>query len=956
MKKGTIFITPLDHRNKRNALFREIISICPEGDYSRLMYIAPTASALEEVRKQFFKFQQARSKSVRVGTTVATTLDSENIYIPFRTMTIQYLCHNLQELYGEEETISNALRPLILSEILDDRDLSYSRLLSELMGNIRHYLPGTELYMIKRAVGEQIFEEKTLLRAVRAIEDLETYEQELVKRSLLDEDGLLLTGIPLAKEHLEIEILVLDGFFDPTPLEKEILSCLMDKAEEVYAVALEKSEFAEFLINGKKTHGRPFIVRAQSAELRLVPSTISGQALSEVEGTQNYVFYSYPSMEDEVEGIARTVKGLIIEGVRPQEIIISFPSLAKYLPMVRRIFQKHRIPACISRYNLSSSKPLVAIEGLIACVEGNYSRDDFLSVITSRYFPNIPDVLKEWAIFYSNRAGVIKGKDAWLSLRATVINSSEDELTEEEINRLNDIQKEIRNVIRLLEKLREEKTFASFLDAIEAVLNRLGFFDSIDDALEEAFHRELSALKRFAGLFASDSDSSGFEKFISYLKHRMIGIMTGDEDNGRVRIVPLEEAVELEAGALFFGGMCEGEFPSRPAIDPILPEKVKKALGLPYLDRYLERQKKYFERLLHVSRREPYFSYPSQEADKLFLPSPFLDWTKVLTPSVPNIPTEEEILIAQGTLQKKDFSATFWGENIYSGGLINGILQKRFGRAAFIKVTDIEAYRQCPLRFYIEKVLGLEEDRPPRFEIEAKLWGKLSHKALEYLYRDGDVEPELLKDRLMAGLNNALKDFPVNEFWAKVAREIFKMLFPHLLEQEIALRNEGYTPYKVEAKLKGEVDGLRLKGKIDRIDIKRSLPRHFGVTELREEKVEVMVLIDYKTGSAQSSIDSLQLPLYAALWQSNPPIPPLIKEGKGGFVEKVGFYSLKDGHIDWYPRKITIEDFIEEALTEAKSLVDGMREGRFGPETAKDDSCYYCHHRPLCGRTYGKLS
>ncbi|HCC68941.1 MAG TPA: hypothetical protein DEP99_03540, partial [Nitrospiraceae bacterium] len=141
-------------------------------------------------------------------------------------------------------------------------------------------------------------------------------------------------------------------------------------------------------------------------------------------------------------------------------------------------------------------------------------------------------------------------------------------------------------------------------------------------------------------------------------------------------------------------------------------------------------------------------------------------------------------------------------------------------------------------------------------------------------------------------------------------------------------------------KLKGEVNGLRLKGKIDRIDIKR----------LREENGEVVALIDYKTGSALSSIDSLQLPLYAALWQSNPPLL------KGGFVEKVGFYSLKDGHIDWYPRKTTIKDFIEEALTEAKSLVAGMREGRFSTESVKDDSCYGCHHRALCGRTYGKLS
>jgi len=119
--------------------------------------------------------------------------------------------------------------------------------------------------------------------------------------------------------------------------------------------------------------------------------------------------YTYPSMEDEVEGIARNIKKLVLEGMKPWEITVSFPVLTKYLPMVRRIFKKYGIPVNIGEYDLSASRPLTALDELLNCIAEDYPRNAFLSFLTSPYFPGIPDVLKERSVSYSYRAALSRG-------------------------------------------------------------------------------------------------------------------------------------------------------------------------------------------------------------------------------------------------------------------------------------------------------------------------------------------------------------------------------------------------------------------------------------------------------------------------------------------------------------------------------------------------------------------
>ncbi len=910
MGKTTLFTAHPGARNRKEAVFREIVTLYPDNDYSRVLYLGPNNFVLAAARSRFFNyFKMSRKKSA---------------YIPFQCLTIKQLAASLHDAYGTAGTISDRMKTLILSEKSGERSIGYARLLSGLLEKIGHYIPDKNPALLKEDVKHLIFEEKAAGRAVRALEILESYEDELKEKNIIDQEGMLKNSIPLIRERFNArgsgfraETIVVDGFYDPTPLELKIIKALIDKSRNACLLVEEDTAILECFKADKTVMA---VRRPESAVHR-----------------ENSGYYIYPSMEEEVEGIARNIKKLILDGFKPWEITVCFPVLSKYIHMLRRIFRKYGIPVSLEKYNLSTTQPFMALEDMIACIEGNYSRNDLLSFLASPYFPAIPGLIKERAVSYSYSAGIVKGKNAWLSIKETLLNSAQNNITGDDKGLLDKFQKGINSVIDTLEAVRQKKDITSFIDAFESALDGFGFFDTpaitgpalSGEGVLSSINNSFSELRKFAGLY--DSGHDGFDEPVFYLKYLLQDLKGADRNREGVKIVPFDLAAGLETGALFFGGMLEGDFPSRPDIDPILPEKVKKALGLPYLEYYLNRQKSYFRRLLNVSAVDPFFSCPSADGDKIFLPSPFLDWAESMKPPDLNIFTEEDVLIREGAfMQIRPASKIFREGKTFFSREARTVLRSLAGGAAkdFFSVTAIDYYRKCPLRFYIEKVLGLEMESPPKFEVQARLWGTLAHRTMEYLFKDGDTEPENMEKKIYQGLEESLEEFPIGAFWSRVAKEIFRRLLPLLKEQEADIRMQGFSPRIVEKNIRAEINGLKLKGIIDRVD--------FRTYNTRQASAGAVMLLDYKTGTPDT--DSLQLPLYAAMWEKSFSEP----------VERAGYYSLKEGRVRWYPKKTGMKEFMQDAVHKAEEIVEGIKSGMFPAEPVKDIECRYCCHSPLC--------
>ena len=911
MKSSEIFIAPPGTRNRHNFVFEKIFALCPGNDYSYVLYLGPDAPFLAHAKRLFYEYH---SKS-----------DSRKSYIPFQAVTIRQIASDLYETYGTDNVISDEIRTLLLLQLLDEKNLGYARLLSGLLNKIRHYIPDRDLKAVKEEIDRLIFEDKARDRALNAIDILQMYEVLLDKRKYIDSERLLLTSIPFIEQHLSPDLIVIDSFHDPTPLEKQVIRTLMKKSEQVLILAEDRDTFADIVKDGS-----PFTVT------RLRPSSHRTST--------GYVAYS--SIEDEVEGIAKSIKGLLLQGRMPGEITLSFPSLLKYLPMVKRIFKRYGIPVRVGEYTLSGTKPVVAINEIITCIEDDYPRTDFLSVLTSPLFPAISRNIKEQAVSISYRAGIIKGKESWLSINKTLLNETNN-LSDEDKEQIEQFQSEINKVVDVMEIIKNSQDLLTYVTTFLSALEKLGYFEALgsddsDNAVGVAgkISRQFSALNHFAS--ANELSDNNVHPGM-YLRFVLDNLSSSDTTPEGVRLVAYDQASSLETKELFFGGMVEGEFPSRPAIDPIMPEKVKHALGMPYLEYYLKRQRQYFNRLLNISEKPAYFSCPSAEGDKMFLPSPFLNWDQAIRPVELDIFSEEEVLVREGEIRGPESTATvLWNSSLD----LNNTSLKMLGDTfrGYLNVTDIDSYRKCPMRFYIERVLKLEREDPPQFEVEARLWGSLAHKVMEHLYKDGHVEIDDIDTRLVQCLETVLKQFPIDEFWGRVAKEIFQKLLPKIKEQEQALRMQGFGPVMVEKKLTADINGLKLKGKIDRIDKGQGsrgqacLPAGRGFAGSRENDNNNVVLLDYKTGNIDS--DSLQMPLYALMWSKNSDDP----------VEKVGYYSLKEGKITWYPKKGSMDEYLKESLATAEELVGEMRKGIFSPKPLKASECRYCSHSTLCER------
>jgi ATP-dependent helicase/DNAse subunit B len=900
MRTSELIIAPPGVRNRQHVLFDNIIALTPGNDYSSVLYLGPDAPFLAHAKKLFHKYHASS--------------DGSKAYIPFQAVTIRQLSSGLYDAFGTDTIISDEIRTLLLLQLLEEKNLGYAHLLSGLLNKIRHYIPDRNLGAVRAEIDRLIFEDKARDRAINAMDTLQTYEDLLDRETYIDSERALLASIPLIEQHLSPALTVIDSFHDPTPLETEILRSLIKKSAHLLVLAENRDPFTDIMRNAKPV----FVTTLRPSSRR------SGSG---------YVAYS--SIEDEVEGIAKSIKGLLLQGRMPGDITLSFPALSKYLPMVTRIFKRYGIPVSVGEYPLSNSKPLIAINEIITCIEDDYPRTDFLSVLMSPLFPAISRIIKEQAVGISYRAGIIKGKESWRSIYSILMNETAN-ISGEEKEQIKKFQEEVDRIIDLIEDIHKSQNLSSYTDTFFSALEKLGFFEALGSGTSD--HAEGIA-KVISGKFAELRILAAADKHEGnpgmYLRYVLENLSIADAHTEGVRIVPYDQASGLETKELFFGGMLEGDFPSKPSIDPIMPEKVKHALGMPYLEYYLNRQRQYFIRLLNISEKPPYFSCPSAEGDKVFLPSPFLNWNQELSPVQLDIFSDEEVLVREGIIRGPEPGLKMlWDSSLD----LNRASLKMIGDTfrGYLNVTDIDSYRKCPMRFYIERVLRLAIQEPPQFEVQARLWGSLSHKVMEQLFSERDMEIDKIESRLFQCLEEVLKQFPIDNFWGGVAKEIFRKLLPNIKEQELDLRMQGFAPVMVEKKLTADIDGLKLKGKVDRIDRNRSQEQRNTDSELIHPNS--VILLDYKTGNIDP--DSLQMPLYALMWEELSSEP----------VDKVGYYSLKEGRITWYPKKGSMEEYINEKLITTRVLVSNMRKGVFPPEPVNISQCRYCSHSPLCKR------
>ncbi|MEK7683455.1 MAG: PD-(D/E)XK nuclease family protein, partial [Nitrospirota bacterium] len=415
----------------------------------------------------------------------------------------------------------------------------------------------------------------------------------------------------------------------------------------------------------------------------------------------------------------------------------------------------------------------------------------------------------EWIPQISLYSGIIKGKNSWLGLSKTLSNVKNPALRDI----LPEIEKEFKWVfkkLKPLESLKDRGTFKQISEALHKLLSGLDFSDTEDTETKEQVSEFLKELSLIDNLILADTgNKGGLREFIDSLRYILNASEKEAEGEG-VQVSGFFELRGAEPEYLYLGGLKDGDLPSMPEIDLLLPDNVKTKLGLVNMKRYLHLQQFIFRRLTDSSKNL-HLSYPAMEADRLFLPSPFLPWKAETTEKTPGILCREEELLRHPEIPLSS--------HIKEIGIKSRLIKKQFGENSNIRVTDIDSYRTCHRKFFIEKILKLEPSETKEYEIEAMLLGTIIHEIMEELmaksrsYRDFD-EMKAEAEKLLGKL---LDEKPLENYWKNFIRDSFLSILPEIYEIESELRDEGYSFMKAEALVEGEViKNIKLKGKIDR--------------------------------------------------------------------------------------------------------------------------------------------
>lgn len=238
----------------------------------------------------------------------------------------------------------------------------------------------------------------------------------------------------------------------------------------------------------------------------------------------------------------------------------------------------------------------------------------------------------------------------------------------------------------------------------------------------------------------------------------------------------------------------------------------------------------------------------------------------------------------------------------------------------------------CPFKWFAERALRLGSPDEAETDLPANIKGSLYHKTLEIAVRKAmnsadvrtavlDVLEEAFAEAELSG--NISIEFVAN--WDLRRSE-------HLEKLRFAIRSEpfigeGSRVVAIEKEFESEWHGLKIRGKLDRID----------------ETPRGLMAVDYKTGSytgrvkdeyGELNID-LQLPIY-----SQAALPSLYP---GQAITNGIYLRLAKGKAE-KERPVELERF-------AASVRSILSEGRFAVDPdVEQKACKFCDYDPVCRR------
>jgi RecB family exonuclease len=467
-----------------------------------------------------------------------------------------------------------------------------------------------------------------------------------------------------------------------------------------------------------------------------------------------------------------------------------------------------------------------------------------------------------------------------------------DDVTYENIHRL---EREGDRLYMLLHQ--EYKKSMQQVDFMQIMANVEQFIEQKEH--KKIFQEELYSFEKLLPFL----QEMNFRSALNLLMQRLSSRTLDDVYGGKITVMGVLETRSVVFDAVVLIDFDERNVPKRSQKDMFLNTQLREMAGLPTMQDRENLQKHYYEMLM-LHSKEVAISYVDSSQNR---PSRFLKELGIKTSSSNNESEYAEILF-----KKSKKRAHFVPE----------IVEPYSFKNIELSASRLKTFLTCKRKYYYHYVKHLKEHEIPRDMPQEHAIGDDIHKALQNLYTKkshySDYE-ELLRD-----LEKELEAVKGPSELEAYLIAIKKRELERFCQNEIERFKQGWRVIACEKSLTTTYGGMKLQGKIDRIDKKES----------------ALSVLDYKTGkytlynkNSVADATDFQLEFYTIL------------AGGLGEVAECGFYDLKEG-------QILLEPLLEEKMALLQShIADLLMIEELDFALCEDTkACQYCPYVKLCGR------
>ena len=693
--------------------------------------------------------------------------------------------------------------------------------------------------------------------------------------------------------------------------------------------------------------------------------------------------FSFRDREDELEGVARRIKGDRRRGINPAlsriGLVVARP--LPYLYLARDVFGGAGIP-----YEASDTLPLAAepyaaaVDIVLECAAANFTRRALMALLKSPHFRfSIDDEDVDRASVAALDVAMAEqrylgGLDRLRALAGTWT-AAAAKAAKAAIDAANALAPllEPRPMVDQVELLR------AFLETHDRPSTSLGTTPSLskgrphDDRRRRARSAVALALE---GLIAAyrrhDPSAAGTVTELSAAIRRWLGTQTFEiaTTPGGIRILDAQSARFAELEDVQILGLVEGEWPERARRNVFYPRSLVAQLEPSRPERitldeerdHVRASRAMFRDLVGLASKRTRLSTFSLESESVVEPSTFIEDVPGFGIATERAAADEDARVfAYEVLADDPLAAgSRWaqaraanptrGRDRFEGAAGEWVLPR-------VSVSRLEGYMKCPFQFYVKNVLQVAEepeDETSRSPLER---GRFLHELFETFFHEWQARgrgritgADMAEARALfeeiAG--PALRSLPPAEAGLERARLFGSAVGSGIVDRVFAMeaeRGSGIRERLMEYELDGTFsfvgeDGVsrdvKLRAKIDRVDLLQD---------------GTFRLIDYKTKYVPDRRQALQLPIYSACVRTS-----LVTTHGRDIPASEAMYLSFEGPQAVVPlqeRGKQFDDLTTAAAHRLVAALDNIAAGRYPSRPETKNLCTMCAFVAVCRHAGG---